>query len=42
MQDRFEPCHKLEEWDCVYFEYSENIVTEERKKSNKYIIEAIG
>ena len=42
MQDRFEPCHKLEEWDCVDFEYSENILTEERKKSNKYIIEAIG
>lgn len=42
MQDRFEPCDNLEEWDCVDFKYSENILTEERKKSNKYIIKAIG
>lgn len=42
MQDRFEPCDKLEEWDYVDFEYSENILAEERKKSKKYIVEAIG
>lgn len=42
MQDRYEPCGNLEKWDSVDFEHSENILAEERKKSKKYIVEAVG